>query len=345
MRRVAKGAGPGARRYARALCLLALGACDGAQSALDSGGPAAARIEAVWWVLAAGAAGIFVFVGALFFLAVARSRGVRPADPRSRHGTDEGGARAAPWILLGAAATALVVVVLFVYALRETAALDPRREPADIVIAVDGRRWWWDVAYLEGGDTLARTANEIHVPVGARVELRLTSADVIHSFWVPGLAGKMDMIPGRANVTWLRADRPGTFRGQCAEYCGLQHARMAFLVIATPRPEYDAWLARQRAEAPPPAGPEVSRGFEVFRSHCSRCHAVRGTPAVSRRGPDLTRLAGRRTLGAGTLANTPANLAGWVLNAQHAKPGSLMPPISLEPAELRDLLAYLATLR
>ncbi len=328
------------------LLLVALGACGGAQSALDPGGPAAARIEGVWWVIFVGAALIFVAVAGLFTLAVVRgARRAAGAGPRSRPSPDGHAADPIRWILAGAAATVVVVAALFVYALGETAALDPRRESADIVVAVEGRRWWWDVAYLEGGDTIARTANEIHVPVGARVELRLTSADVIHSFWVPGLAGKMDMIPGRKNVTWLRADRPGTFRGQCAEYCGLQHARMAFLVIATPRSEYDAWLTRQRAEAPRPVGPDVSRGFDVFRAHCSLCHAVRGTPAVSRRGPDLTHLAGRRTLGAGTLANTPANLAGWVVDAQNVKPGSLMPPISLEPAQLHDLLAYLATLR
>jgi cytochrome c oxidase subunit 2 len=169
---------------------------------------------------------------------------------------------------------------------------------------------------------------------------------VIHSFWVPGLQGKMDMIPGRTNVTWLQADRTGVWRGQCAEYCGLQHAKMAFLVVAERPDSFAGWLARQRDTAPTPIDELTRRGQEVFlSSSCVMCHAISGTPAGSRIGPDLTHLASRRTIAAGTLPNTRGNLAGWILDPQRIKPGTRMPPNQLDPADLQALLAYLESLK
>jgi cytochrome c oxidase subunit 2 len=190
------------------------------------------------------------------------------------------------------------------------------------------------------------TANEIHVPVGRPVVLELRSTDVIHSFWPPNLSAKRDLIPGHENSLWLQADAPGEYRGQCAEFCGHQHAKMAFLVVAEPPDSFAGWLARQRDTAATPADSLTRRGQEVFLgSACPMCHAIGGTPAGSRVGPDLTHLGSRRTLAAGTLPNTRGNLAGWIVNPQAIKPGAKMPPNALSPDDLQALLAYLETLR
>jgi cytochrome c oxidase subunit 2 len=185
------------------------------------------------------------------------------------------------------------------------------------------------------------------VPIGRRVKLELTSADVAHSFWVPQLTYKTDLIPGRTNVTWFQAQRPGTyqdaFRGQCAEYCGLQHATMAFLVVAEPEATYDAWVATQQrpATAVAPPGSAAARGLAVLeRDSCASCHTLRGTSAAGGVGPDLTHFGSRRTLGAGAAPNTRGYLGGWIIDAQNLKPGNRMPSQPLEPQELQDVLAY-----
>jgi cytochrome c oxidase subunit 2 len=189
------------------------------------------------------------------------------------------------------------------------------------------------------------TANEIHVPAGRPVRLRLSSADVIHSFWVPQLMPKTDLIPGQVNETWLTANRPGIYRGQCAEYCGLQHALMAFLVVADGPAAFDRWVALQRAPAAEPAGTLATRGRQVLeRTSCATCHTVRGTSARGTAGPDLTHLASRQQLGAGAVPNTPGHLGGWIANSQTIKPGNLMPPQPLTSEELQALIAYLETL-
>jgi cytochrome c oxidase subunit 2 len=190
------------------------------------------------------------------------------------------------------------------------------------------------------------TANEIHVPVGRTIEMRVTSADVIHSFWVPNLAGKIDMMPGRTNVLWLRADHPGVFRGQCAEYCGAQHARMALLVIAEPEAEFERWRAHQRADAAAPRLPPATQGLAAFaRLGCPECHTVRGLAPGGRIGPDLTHVAGRRTLAGATLANNGPDRARWVVDAPAIKPGTPMPSFAHVDAATREsVLAFLAGL-
>jgi cytochrome c oxidase subunit 2 len=207
---------------------------------------------------------------------------------------------------------------------------------------VVGHQWWWEFQYPELGFV---TANELHVPVGRRVELRLTSTDVIHSFWVPELQGKTDLIPGRENVAWIEADRPGVYGGQCAEYCGIQHTHMGLLVVAQPEAEYEQWAAGQRAPAVTPADSTTDRGRETFLRACALCHTVRGTPAGGRLGPDLTHLASRRTLAAGLLPNTAGHLGGWISNPQALKPGTRMPRVPLSRDEFRLLHQYLLTLR
>jgi cytochrome c oxidase subunit 2 len=195
-------------------------------------------------------------------------------------------------------------------------------------------------------DTRAVTANEIHIPARTPILLQATTADVIHSFWVPELNRKIDTIPGQVNEILLYADKPGQYRGQCAEYCGLQHTHMSMVVDAQPAAQFRAWLANQARPARTPAGGLAARGERVFMSGpCSSCHTIRGTPASGYVGPDLTHLATRQTLGALTVPNHPADLADWITNSQHVKPGNQMPDIQLPPAQLHALVAYLDSLK
>jgi cytochrome c oxidase subunit 2 len=212
---------------------------------------------------------------------------------------------------------------------------------------VTGYQWWWLVEYP---DTLPQnrvtTANEIHVPVGEPVVLLLSTRDVIHSVWVPSLGGKKDLVPGYTQSMWFQADTAGVYRGQCAEFCGLQHAKMGLVVVAEPREQFERWLAASRRPAPPPADSLVKRGETVFMTaSCVMCHAIQGTPAGSRAGPDLTHVGSRRTLGAATLDNTPDNLARWIANPQRIKPGTRMPPHEFTREEMDALVAYLRSLR
>jgi cytochrome c oxidase subunit 2 len=243
----------------------------------------------------------------------------------------------------GAVFPAIVLVAVFGVTLATMSAV--ARPPAsdELVVEVIGRQFWWEVHYPNQQVT---TANEIHIPVGQPVEIRLEAIDVIHSFWVPQLHGKLDMIPGRTNRYWLQADRPGEYRGLCAEFCGIQHANMQFIVVAEAPQAFDAWLARQTEPAAEPADPEARQGRDIFLgSTCAQCHAVRGTSATADLGPDLTHLADRRTLGAGTLANDRDNLAKWLVDSQSVKPGNLMPNSSLSDADLQALVAYLESLK
>jgi cytochrome c oxidase subunit 2 len=222
-----------------------------------------------------------------------------------------------------------------------------RPAPAALVVEIVGQQYWWELHYREpGGAPIATTANELHLPQGRRVELHLRSTDVIHSFWVPGLQGKLDLVPGKTNVTWVQADRLGTFQGQCAEFCGLQHALMRLLAVVQPAAEFDAWLEAQRAPARPAADADTERAQQLFLVHCAHCHTVRGTSAFfGHIGPDLTHLMSRRTLAAGTLANVKGNLGGWLADPQGHKPGNRMPRIALAPADFHALLDYLTSLR
>ena len=219
--------------------------------------------------------------------------------------------------------------------------------PEAITIQVIGRQWWWEIRYPHNQpDQIVTTANEIHVPVGVPVVIETTSVDVIHSFWVPNLHGKRDVLPGRVNTFWLQADRAGTYRGQCAEFCGLQHAHMAFYVIAEPRDQFERWLQAQRAPATDPETDGQRRGQQVFlASSCVLCHTIRGTPAGARNGPDLTHIASRSFIGAGTVPNTRGHLAGWILDPHGIKPGVRMPPNPLPPGDLHTVVEYLESLR
>jgi cytochrome c oxidase subunit 2 len=303
-------------------------------------GPAAARIGELFSAMTILGGVVFL----IFCLALAYALAYRrPAETVVSAERDRKGARMI--LLLGAAIPGLILVALFVWTIQTLNALDPRARAPDMVVDVVGKQWWWEVRYR---DTVPGrvfvTANEIHVPVGRRVELRLTATDVIHSFWVPELHGKTDLIPGRENVTWIQADRPGVYRGQCAEYCGVQHATMGLLVVAQPRAEFESWAAGQRRPAASSADSADPGRAAFLASACARCHAVRGTPAAGNAGPDLTHVASRRTLAAALVPNTPGHLGGWIGNPQALKPGSRMPRVPMSPAQFRLIHGYLRTL-
>jgi cytochrome c oxidase subunit II len=328
------------------------------QSALDPAGPAAAVIGRLWWLMFWVATGVFAIVTGLLAVAVARGRRSRPAEGASSREMEM---RTGPLLTRAVTAgTALTVVVLFgllVASIGAGRAIGSSPSPGGpqagealrnaVSINVSGHQFWWEIEYEDASPSRrVTTANEIHVPVGRPVILKVTSRDVIHSFWVPNLQGKRDLVPGYTTALRMQADRPGVYRGQCAEFCGRQHAHMAFEVVADSEAEFGHWLDAQRQPAAEPPNDTASRGREVLlSSRCILCHTIRGTAALGRVGPDLTHLASRATIGASTLPNTRRHLAGWIVNAQQIKPGSQMPPNSLGADDLQSLLAYLESLK
>ena len=284
---------------------------------------------------------VFVLVVAALFWAILRRR--KPEEPARER--SERSIRTT--VIVATAATAIILFVFLVLDLSVGRAITTNPGPEALQIRVTGHQWWWDIQYRDSlPQNWATTANEIHVPVGRPVLFELRSTDVIHSLWPPNLNGKRDLIPGNENSIWFQADSAGVYRGQCAEFCGHQHAKMAFLVIAQPPDSFSAWLVRQRDTAMTPTDSVTKRGQEVFlASSCVMCHAIAGTPAGSRIGPDLTHFASRRTIAAGTLPNTRGNLAGWIVNPQAIKPGVRMPPNKLGSDDLQALLTYLESLK
>lgn len=318
------------------LGVLTLAGCTGIQSTLEPHGPDAQRIATIAWILFTGAAVIFFAVTALAGYALF-------AVPTRR------GWIASTKLIIGAGVVFPVVAlsVLLIYTFGVAGALVGGKDSTPLKIAVTGEMWWWRVHYLDAsGHPLLVTANEIHIPVGRPVELSLATADVLHSFWLPNLAGKLDMIPGRVNVLRFTADQAGVSRGQCAEYCGAQHAKMAFYVDAKTPLEFDVWLAAQQAPGQTPRTEQHARGRALFEPHCGACHTVRGTPAAGVLGPDLTHIGSRRSLAAGILPNNAGTLAGWIASSQHLKPENRMPSFAdFTGEELRALAAYLESLQ
>jgi cytochrome c oxidase subunit 2 len=251
-------------------------------------------------------------------------------------------------IIVAVVVTVITLFGLLVASVATGRSISPLRAPADaLTVKVIGHQWWWDFEYQHPDPSrMIRSPNELHIPVGRPVKIQTTSVDVIHSFWVPNLHGKLDLIPGRTGDTWIQADRPGVYRGQCAEFCGFQHANMALQVIAEPADRFQAWLVQQRREAAPPSTPLQARGKQLVEIlPCANCHTVRGTLASGKTAPDLTHLASRRTIAAGTLPNNRGNLGGWIADPQTVKPGNHMPSVSMPSEELEAVLAYLETLK
>jgi len=339
---VARGRVPSGGRWVRralialpVLCLTT--GCGGGQSTLSPHSSAAGTISSLWWIMLVGAAIVFAIVVALLALGLLRRRSTDPAERRKiTPGTGF-------VIALGVAFPAVVIVALFVLTLDALPKTSPSRGKTRLQVDVVGREWFWDVSYPASG---ARTANEIHIPVGVPVDIRVTSADVIHSLWVPELNRKIDVIPGHTNDVVFDARKAGVFRGQCAEFCGLEHAHMALYVVAQPRGAFRQWLAGEAAPAPPPANARLERGQQVLLgSACEYCHRIAGTNATGTIGPDLTHIASRLSLAAGTIPNGRGYLAGWILDPQHIKPGNKMPGTNLSGPDLQALLDYLGSLR
>jgi cytochrome c oxidase subunit II len=319
-----------------------LAACDAPISTADPAGPQAERISDLTWLMTG--LGTAVFLAVVGFLFFALRRGSQRVENASGPEVEKQLRRG-----LGAfvAATTVILLFLLIYNFQTGRALAEFAEPDALTIRVTGHQWWWEVEYLDPQPHRRFiTANEIHIPVGRRVRVEMTSRDVIHSFWAPNLHGKLDLIPGYTGSTVIQADEPGVYMGRCAEFCGLQHARMDFRIIAESPRQFAAWYENQLKPAPAPADSLQHAGSEVFLGKpCVLCHSVRGTPAGGRLGPDLTHLATRTTIGAGTLPNTRGHLGGWVLDPQSIKPGVRMPPNQLSSDELHALLAFLESLR
>lgn len=323
--------------------LFTASACQAENSSLNPQGEGALHIANLWIVMLIVAAVVYLQVISLFFLALFRRRSVE-SEADLEPNTAPPSTLARNFIIAnGIAIPVIILTIIFGFNLVTLAELSPADADTDLTIEVIGHRWWWEVRY-PGHDIV--TANEIYIPTGRQVELRLTSVDVVHSFWVPALNGKTDLIPGQSNRMYLKTDKAGAYLGMCAELCGVQHAKMRFYVIAVPPDEFEEWVANQQQPAPIPQDEMVLRGQQIFLgAACVYCHTIRGTSASGVIGPDLTHLASRTTLGASIIPNTPGNLAGWIIDPQSIKPGNLMPPIYLEGDDLQALLAYLATLQ
>jgi cytochrome c oxidase subunit 2 len=326
------------RGIALAGITLALTGC-GRENALDPASPQQHKIVTLFWVMTVGSAIGFAVI--LFLLGLGWKR-------RDREGLPFGATDATATklvVILGIAVPIVVLSTLFVasdvFVMRATSAPDPRT--TKLTVEVVGHQWWWEVRYP---GSRAVTANEIHIPAGERVNVAVTTADVIHSFWIPKLNRKIDMIPGRVNRILLEAERPGRYRGECYEFCGLQHAHMGMWVVADPPARFRAWLANMAKPARPAPPGAAARGRAVFLGEaCSGCHQLRGTRAHATVGPDLTHLQTRQTIAGSTLPNTPDALRRWVLDPQHVKPGARMPALPLSQQEQRDLFAFLESLR
>lgn len=304
--------------------------------ALRPAGSAARTIDGLWWLLlVAGLAVIAIVFVAL--LAALRRGG---DDAVSADSSTDTSAR---WIVAGGVVLpTMVIAVVLGATLRSMNAVTADGQP-DLVIEVTGHQWWWEVRYPDHGVV---TANEVHVPTGADVELRLRSADVVHSFWVPELAGKMDLLPERVNTLRIDADEPGRYDGVCAEFCGVQHANMRIAVVAHGPADFDDWVAEQARPARPPTGDDARRGADVFVDRgCASCHTVRGTGARGDEGPDLTHVWSRQRLAAGAIATDIANVRDWIEDPHAIKEGVLMPAAQLSDQELDELVAYLEALR
>jgi cytochrome c oxidase subunit 2 len=315
-----------------------------AHSVLEPAGVQAASILRLFYQYLDVSAVVFTLVVAALGFALGRK-----AQPENEKREPSGPAvvsrrRAVMWAT-GATVATLVALLIASVATGHAMALLPAADP--VRIQVIGHEWWWEFRYpVSGPATRFSTAYELHIPVGRAVELELKASDVIHSFWVPSLSGKRDAIPGKDNVLLIRADEPGVYEGQCAEFCGTEHANMRFLVVAESAGAFAAWKTGQLASPAAPSDPERTRGLQVFMtSRCSSCHAISGTDAFGTVGPDLTHVASRRRLAMGTLDNDRAHLRRWIIDPQQDKPGVQMPSTPLPAADLDALLAYLGGLR
>jgi cytochrome c oxidase subunit 2 len=311
---------------------------------LDAAGPRAHIILPLTWFTLLLSLAVCITIAALLWMGVRRSRTIPASDIRSvpvARGGD--GIR---WITVGLLISAVPLLITLVWTMVALARVAGPPAHPGLTLDITAHQWWWEVRYdSDRASNIFATANEIHIPVGVPVLVRLHGGDVIHSFWVPKLSGKTDAIPGQTNFSWMQAQAPGRYRGQCSEYCGDQHANMAFEVVAEPLADFEQWRSRQLQAAPAPATAAQQHGLSVVEYRCGLCHQVRGTRAGAVSAPDLTHLMSRRMIAAGTLPNNAGTLAGWIQNAQQVKPRSLMPNQYLTGPQLSDVEAYLELLK
>jgi cytochrome c oxidase subunit 2 len=335
------------------LCLLALCcACGSAdqQSALHPAGPQAGKINALWWMFFWLLAIIFLLVMAAMWRTLRGSRDEKSRERLEREHMASAATEDRLTIAVGGA-TLLTVLILFVLLVASVttgkATADLGKQPDLLTIEVTGNQWWWQFRYQSRDPSqVLTTANEIHIPVGRPIQIQGRSNDVIHSFWVPNLHGKRDLIPSRVTTEYIQADRPGVYRGQCAEFCGLQHAHMSFYVIAEPEEKFKEWMKAELGPAIQPQDPNLLHGQQSFMQYeCVYCHQIRGTDAGGQNAPDLTHFGSRLSIAAGTLPNTPGNLSGWIVNPQSLKPGNHMATIAVKAEDLQPLSEYLESLK
>ncbi len=329
---------------------VALWAQKSQQSALNPAGPQSGRIAWLIWGMIALLGAIFLIViGVTLFALTRRHRGFEQEPLERTHLPSARTERRLTHTV--AAATLVMVLILFGILVASVATGNALASLAThknaISVEVTGNQWWWYVRYLnDDASRIVVTANEIHIPIGRPVMIRGTAQDVIHSFWVPNLHGKVDLIPSRVNTLWIQADQPGRYRGQCAEFCGLQHAHMALWVVAEPEDKFQAWMEHQLQPAAEPDDPVKAKGREVFLSNpCVLCHSIQGTTAAGQVAPDLTHFGSRISIAAGTLPNSKGNLGGWIVDPQTIKPGNHMAMVDVKPEELQPLIEYLESLQ
>lgn len=343
---VPEGAGPTLVRAIQAAILSAAFMWAPAQAAplqyLTGAGEKAAPVVRLTWGLLFISIAVIVIIAVLLAGAIWRRPGEAwtPGAKRAL-GPHDGGLN---WLWIGVGISTLALLFSVIWTVRVLAEIQaPTSKPA-VSIEITGRQWWWQVRYRSDGSAPSFvTANEIHIPVGVPIRLKLMGGDVIHSFWVPQLAGKMDAIPGQTNETWIEAAAPGVYRGQCTEYCGLQHTHMGFLVVAQSPADFRKWWDHELTPPSPPTG-QARIGEAQFQKHCGNCHSVRGTQATGSFGPDLSHLMQRSTVAAGQLPNNGPVLARWISDPQSLKPGTLMPKLPLSKPQLADIRSYLDSL-
>lgn len=306
-------------------------------------GPAGDPVTRLGWGLGIISVMVILLITLLLLGGLFHRRQLRAAGDDQLAVDREGGGM--KWLYVGTGISTVVLIFCMGWTLVTSATVThPMSTPA-LTVQVSATQWWWGLRYQSDDPSrIFTTANEIHIPVGQPVRFELASVDVIHSFWVPQLGGKMDVIPGQTNVTWLQADKPGVYRGQCVVFCGAQHARMAFEIIADSSKDFRDWQTGQLQTAPPPVSKTERAGAQVFQAHCAVCHAIRGSDAAGILGPDLSHLMSRHTLAAGVLANTTGNLSGWIADPQGIKPGAKMPDHLVSGPELAAVVEYLETL-
>jgi cytochrome c oxidase subunit 2 len=312
-----------------------LAGCGGkSPSMLKTHGSEASRIAGIWWLMFGLGAGVYAVVAFFIVWAIVRGRRAEGSEGRVSDNL---------WIVWGGVVVpVLILAVLAVVTVQATSELR-KPEAGALQVEVVGKRWWWAVSYP---GTAVTTANEIRLPAGRQVEIGLDSDNVVHSFWVPQLAGKLDLIPGQHNILRFTPRTPGTYIGECAEFCGVEHARMGFVVIVQTTTDFDRWMTRHQLTPSAPDGEAASQGEVTLATQaCAGCHAIRGTPAQGTVGPDLTDFGARTTIGARTVPNTPENLAKWIVDAQALKPGALMPPIPMSDRDVNNVIAYLEGLK